>query len=302
MKFRFPPDQRPCPRGTSKPFNSKKLGHIDLDATRLEPDLGTIDEMRGNDAYGPYNVTINPRYPGEWGQVIFGNKSGDANVGLSVDYAGHFEWTIEGQKVPYIQELVETVFRVDVVKSVRLFRAANAIVAAHVDYLEPELPRGFQRIHIPLRSSPQSLNTEGAFAYHMAPGDVFFLNARAPHAGGNLGTGASRVHLIIDADADVPLEDVFRLPEAVLTGGEPEFIQRNNLNQAEMDKLIDGLAAVMTAANYPMCAGLANTLPFTHEFDTGAVYDVLIDAAVRSGNADLVETAQADRSYFLGVD
>jgi hypothetical protein len=80
-----------------------------------------------------------------------------------------------------------------------------------------------------------------------------------------------------------------------------DFIERPALARVDLEKLIDGLAGVIAPANYGMIAGLANTLPFTHNFDTAEVYDVLVAAAIRSGNSVVVDLARADRKYFLGV-
>jgi hypothetical protein len=134
----------------------------------------------------------------------------------------------------------------------------------------------------------------------MARGDIYLLDARVPHAGGNFGVGAARIHLIIDADADIPLETLFRSPEEVLTGGDPVFVERASLSDGDLDKLKRGLAAIMTPANYPMCVAITKALPFTHDFNTGAVYDLVVDAAARSGNGECLALAQADRTFYFG--
>ena len=214
---------RPCPpAGTAKSLNSAKLGQVELDAARLAADIAVIDTMPGNNAYGRYNMTIDPRTAGQWDQIMLGNWSGDASDGNSREFAGHYQWTLEGLKVAYIRELVGSVFRPDHLKSVRIFRAANAIIAAHKDYME--FKKGFRRLHIPLCTSGRSMNSEGSVVYHMNVGGIYYLDGRYAHAGGNLGTGKVRYHLVLDFDTEIAVEDLFFFPEHDLTGGEMDWV------------------------------------------------------------------------------
>ncbi|MCW5981291.1 MAG: aspartyl/asparaginyl beta-hydroxylase domain-containing protein [Bryobacteraceae bacterium] len=270
-----------------------------IDQARLSDDLAAIDGMAGNGAYSRYNLVVDPRAAGEWTQVILGNWSGDAADGLSREYQGHFRWTQQGAKAPYVRALVEATFRCEHLKSVRVFLAANAIITAHKDYME--FKRGFRRLHIPLRTNGQCMNSEGAIVYHMKVGGIYFVDGRAAHAGGNLAADRSRVHLVLDFDPEIQVADLFMYPED-FTGGALDVIERPGLSAADLKNIIEALAAVMTPVNYGMIAGLANMLPFTHDFDTAKVYDVLVAAATRCGNSELIARSRADREYFLGVE
>ncbi|SPF38596.1 hypothetical protein SBA4_2170012 [Candidatus Sulfopaludibacter sp. SbA4] len=291
--------KRPCPHGTDKPIHSKKIGRVELDFAKLAIALAIIDYMSGNNAYDRYNLTVDPRKSGTWGQIILRNWSGKASDGLSKEFDGHSKWTEEGDKVPYIRDLVETTFDCEHLKSVRIFLANNAIIAAHRDYME--FKKGFRRLHIPLRTNGNSMNSEGSVVYHMEVGGIYYLDGREAHAGGNLGA-ESRLHLVLDFCPDQPVASLFQRPERNLAVGEMDFVARPALSDVDLDNLIDGLAGVISPRNYGTVVGLINLLPFTNDFDTAAVYEVVLDVAVRSGKSDVIELARADRRDFLGFE
>ena len=108
----------------------------------------------------------------------------------------------------------------------------------------------------------------------MKVGGIYFLDGRHAHAGGNLGHGEIRCHLVLDFDPDIPVEDLFFFPEHDLSTDEMEFVQRPELGAFNLEKLIDGLAGSRYSGELRHDHRvLVNTIVFTHDFDTADVYD-----------------------------
>jgi Aspartyl/Asparaginyl beta-hydroxylase len=275
------------------------LGKLCLDQGQLDDALGAIDDMSSNEAYSAYSLIVDPRKPGGWTQIVLGNWSGNASDGRSMEYDGHFLWTEEGAKVPFIRELIESNFHCKHLKSIRVFSAENAMIVSHRDYME--FKKGFWRFHIPLRTNESCMNSEGALVYHMNVGGIYFLDGRVAHSGGNLASGESRVHLVLDFDPDISVSDLFMPLHPDQTWETMEWIARPVLNESQIDRIVEGLAVIASSATYPAIMLAANMLPFVYQFDVSAVYDVIVEAAVRCGKPDLVARALADRTYFLGI-
>ncbi len=278
--------------------HTRILGQIALSTDAVIEALRTIDAMEHNAAYSRYNLTVDPRKAGDWVQIILANWNGDASSGESVEYDGSIRWTHEGAKVPYIRRLVQETFASAPLKSVRIFSAQNAVIAAHRDYME--FKRGFRRLHIPLRTNEASVNSEGSRVYHMSSGYIYFLDGRMAHSGGNLSAVEPRIHLVLDFDPDVPIEAIFRNPDDNLTGGEIEWITRPKLDISDFEMLLDGMSKIISNETYPSIFLAANMLPFAYDFDAGKVYDVLVEAARRAQKPLLLERAIADRAFFVG--
>jgi hypothetical protein len=92
------------------------------------------------------------------------------------------------------------------------------------------------------------------------------------------------------------------VPERDLTSGRMDWVARPMLNDADIGKIIDGFAAIASRDTYPATMLAANMLPFVYQFDTSAVYDVIVEAAIRSGKPDLAVRARCDRKHFLGIE
>lgn len=276
------------------------LGKFTFDDANLREALVAIDAMPSNNAYSSYNLIVDPRKPGAWTQIVLGNWSGDATDGESMEYEGHFRWTEEGRKVPFVQDLIESRFRCEYLKSVRVFSADNAMIVSHRDYIE--FRKGFRRLHIPLRTNNSCMNSESSLVYHMCVGSIYFLDGREAHAGGNLSSGESRIHLVLDFDPDVDISDLFIDPKRDLRPGSINQIARPILHDGDAEKFIDGFAVIISQETYPVMMLAANMLPFLYEFDTSAVYDIIVEAAMRAGKSDIENRARCDRKRFLGVE
>ena len=144
------------------------------------------------------------------------------------------------------------------------------------------------------------MNSESSHVYHMSVGNIYFLDGRVAHAGGNLASGEPRIHLVLDFDRDIRVPDLFVEPGRDLIWGEMDWISRPVLRDEDIVRIIDGLATIVSQETYPAVMLTANMLPFVYEFDTSAVYDVIVVAAMRAGKSDLAARARCDRRNFLG--
>ena len=96
-------------------------------------------------------------------------------------------------------------------------------IGRHADITDPSGGTGFgqtMRIHVPLASDPACLffswDAQGRkHGAHFAPGTVWYLDTRKPHAVEHRGT-ARRIHLVMDVEANEPLFGLLREEAPVL--------------------------------------------------------------------------------------
>lgn len=273
------------------------LGRVSWDFNEIDATIAIANQAPMNPAYDEYALSADPGKSGIWASQILANWSGDDRDGLSKEYEGSARWTALGNSLPYLQFKVKDLFHTEHLKSARLFWAASGFIRAHRDYIE--FARGWTRIHLPLKSNPLCMNSEDAVVYRMRPGEVWFLDGRHPHAGGCFGP-EKRVHLVLDFDPAIPIEDLFRDKHVMAAHVEPLYIQRPPLTPEILEKLIEGLALTMRTVSYASVDQLIQLLPFTYSIDTGQTYTILIKVAQRSGDQELLKKALEAEKYFLG--
>jgi hypothetical protein len=271
-------------------IHSYPIGRVRLDKERLNQDIATIETFQMNPAYSEYAK-------GEWTTCMLFNKSGDLNDGLSEEYDGSAIMTEYGSRVPYLCEMICDLFKIEHLKSARIFSAQNGFIIPHVDYLE--FKRGFTRIHVVLRTNDHSLNSEGSTVYHMQEGEIWFLDGRVTHSGGSF-ANERRLHLVLDFNPEIPIKDLFRDPANHRPGLTPCIIKREPFGNSERNSLIVSLSGILSEINYDTVFEVVAKLHFNREMDCAETYDMMIDIARQSGKQQLLEKARSAKQYFLG--
>jgi hypothetical protein len=177
-------------------FRSRPLGRIDLQED-LNTDLEKLGRLKFNVDYS--------EYASYWASLALFNRDGDPESSASREYRHAGRWTANAEEVPVIKQLIATVFKVEFMRSARVFVAqSGGIIRPHRDYLE--FKDGFTRLHLVIQTNPLAMNGEGSIAYHMAQGSIWLLNARVVHWAANL-SDTPRYHVVVDFPQDMEPED-----------------------------------------------------------------------------------------------
>lgn len=185
--------------------SSYLVGAVPIDPAMVAADLEQVDPAGFVDSYDEFVC-------GSWRTCVLWNASGAGSDALIRDYAGPAQLTEHGRKLGYLEELMTSRFDLDRLRFARLTRLSpGTVVVPHRDYVE--LASDLYRIHVPLVTAPGAYASEEETIYHMARGEVWFLDATRVHSIANF-TEQPRIHLLLDFAADRP-SDVFRGEPAV---------------------------------------------------------------------------------------
>lgn len=271
-------------------MHSHPIGRVAFDAERLIKEIEVIKGFEMSGAYSEYAK-------GEWNTCMLLNRSGDKDDSFSAEYEGHAVLTEYGRRLPYLNEVIRRLFKLDLLKSARIFSARKGFIIPHRDYLE--FKKGFTRVHVVLRTNDMAMNSEGSTVYRMREGEIWFLDGRHAHSGGSF-ADERRLHLVLDFDPEVPIKDLFNNPADYRPGLTPYLVKRQPISEQERESLISSLGGFLTDVNYDSVFEFVAKIHFDREMDCAATYDVMTEIASRSGDRRLVERADAEKRYFLG--
>lgn len=270
-------------------MRTTRLGIAELASGPLSSDLKGADEFTYNDAYSDFVI-------GDWRSCMLWNNSGEAaDAKLS---GGQYPARITafGEAMPYLRSVLERTFRLDHLRFGRLARMMpGTVLVPHRDFLE--LNEGFIRIHVPLATNRLCLNAEENQAFHMATGEIWFLDARQLHSAASA-WDRPRIHLILDfCLKDSPL-DILHNPSQA-TSGIPEdaIMARPPLTPSEQ-AAIAALGDLVDRYNYRDILAVLIRKAFTRDLPLQSVFDQLELMAERSGDPDLIDTLKRERLYF----
>lgn len=272
---------------------ARVLGRVDLDQTRLEIDLATIQNLPLNSGYSDYSRGN----PG-WRNCVLANHSGDASEHV---FGGHDQRAIATEhlaRVPYVAELLDAVFNRDHLLWARLFICHDGMLIPHRDYLD--LPEDeFTRVHLALRRGPRSLHSERDKVYRMREGEIWFVDGTVDHAASSF-DGAPRTYLTCDFPAGIAFDELVPDPRIRARREVPDFVARKPLPDDFGDRL-RGLAALVDESGVDDAIAILSRAHLTYEVDCGQVYDWLAESATEVGNTVVAGLARERRRYFLGV-
>lgn len=200
------------------------------------------------------------------------------------------------RSLPYVDELLSRTFRTEHVTLVRVFTASRGgFIRPHRDWTGAA--RAFTRFHLPLQTDDRAFNSEDDVVFHMRVGEIWFLDGARPHSGGCF-SETPRVHLVVDFDPTVPVENLFR-GAMVRDERAPRSIERPPLGEGDVQALRD-LAAVATDANLDTIANLLGVLHFERRTSCGDIYDWLSEIAQDTGRTAVTERAERLRNAYVG--
>ncbi|WP_328912420.1 MULTISPECIES: aspartyl/asparaginyl beta-hydroxylase domain-containing protein [unclassified Streptomyces] len=235
-------------------MRTQLIGKIDLDRARLAEDL---ERSLGINFAEPYDEFVCGR---PWkSAMLMTPGGGEGSVLSQFDPAVPADFTSDGAKLPYVQELIRKHFVTEHITFARLVALTNSVLVPHCDYVELADDRSKSRIahrvHIVLATGEDAMFNESDAVYRMKEGEVWFIDVTRPHSAGVVGE-TRRVHLLVDV-ADVPaVDDLFSFgPE--LSGGIPDanLCDRPELGATEREDL-HGLGRVIDEENIMEVLGL----------------------------------------------
>jgi putative nonproteinogenic amino acid hydroxylase len=258
---------------------------LPIDSYDLDSELPVLDRHEYGGDYDAFTF-------GSWSSHVLANGSGADSDSAFRPHEGNLELTELGKQLPNIMSMVSEHFPMDRLQWVRVFSLRDGILAPHVDFLEWAKPG--TRLQIPLRTSEESLHSENDTVYHIRRGEVWKIHTTDPHSARSAG-GDSRLSLCLDfSDADEPLAIRGDIPAA-----QPiRVMERPEVTEEELEELMS-CGRDLTPATMRSAFRRFAELHFVRRAHATAPFDWYLEAARRTGDEDLVDKAQAFRTYCI---
>jgi hypothetical protein len=247
-----------------------------FDVLRLQADLARVPPADWSPHYNDRD------YGGVWRGVALRSATGSSSHLLAAHTDAAFADTPLLARCPYIREVL-SVFPCPL-KSVRLLALApGSYIREHtdnaLDYEDGEI-----RIHIPFKTSPAVEFYVAGERLLMEEGGCYYVNVNLPHRVNNRGT-AERIHLVIDAQVNDWVHDLFRrgaaegwhIPRAPLPGASLDDFRRYALRDEGLLRELRAIPDRQTFLDAVIRSGRERGFEF-HEGD--------LDAAFRAPVAD----------------
>ncbi|GAA4894961.1 aspartyl/asparaginyl beta-hydroxylase domain-containing protein [Streptomyces coeruleoprunus] len=278
-------------------MRSHILGRIELDQDRLKQDLDylatvpTVEEE--------YNEFSN----GFWKNIPLYNATGGSEDRLYRDLDGAAaQPTGHAAHVPYLNEIITTVYNVDRLQMARTRNLKNAIVIPHRDFVELDREVDlYFRTFMVLEDSPLAFHSDDDTVIHMRPGEIWFLDAAAVHSAVNF-SDFSRQSLCVDLafDGDFDEKEAFADATVYAPGGTPDIPHRKPFTAEHRERILS-LANVIERENFRDVLFLLAKLHFTYDVHPADTYDWLIGISKRAGDDKMVEKAEQIKGFAIGA-
>jgi putative nonproteinogenic amino acid hydroxylase len=269
-------------------MNSKILGKVLFDEQLLQEEITKILQFEFSDVYSDYAI-------GEWKVCILWNQTGFYRDSLLREYEGRAQPTELGKELSYLNTVIKNIFNTEHIKWVRLFLLRKGLVVPHTDYVE--LESGFLRVHVPLQTNLNCLNSNGDMVYHMRKGEIWFLDASQPHSGCNF-SDTARLSLCIDFIPYISFIEIFQDKKQYDTSLVSHIVERPPINEDYM-KGLQSLGYLIGKENFDDIISLMAKVHFVRNANAALMFDWLIDITQRSGNKELLDKALAMKRFYI---
>lgn len=278
-------------------MRSHILGRIELDQDRLKKDL----------AYLAAVPTVEEEYDefsnGFWKNIPLYNASGSTEDGLYRDLQGAaVRPTTHAGRVPYLNEIITTVYNVDRLQMARTRNLKNAIVIPHRDFVEldREIDQYFRTFMV-LEDSPLAFHSDDGTVIHMRPGEIWFLDAAAVHSAVNFGD-VSRQSLCVDLAFDGAFDEKDALADTRLLVSDvsPDLPERKPFTR-EREKGILALSGVIGRENFRDILFLLAKVHYTYDVHPSEAFEWLVAISKSVGDDEMVAKAERIRDFAIGA-
>ncbi|MEZ3179516.1 aspartyl/asparaginyl beta-hydroxylase domain-containing protein [Streptomyces pimonensis] len=278
-------------------MRSHILGRIELDQERLAKDL----------AYLAAVPTVEEEYDefsnGFWKNIPLYNASGGSDDRLYRDLHGAAAQITEHvEHVPYLDEIITTVYNGERLQMARTRNLKNAVVIPHRDFVEldRELDQYF-RTHLMLEDSPLAFHSDDDTVIHMRAGEIWFLDAAAVHSAVNF-TEFSRQSLCVDLVFDGAFDEKEAFADAtVYTPNLSPHIHERKPFTKEREAGILALSGVIGRENFRDILFLLSKVHYTYDVHPSETYKWLVAVSKGAGDDEMVEKAEQIRDFAIGA-
>lgn len=266
-------------------LKSQRLAVLPIDSYDLASEFSVVDDHEYGGEYDAFTF-------GSWSSHVLANGSGADSDTSFRPHGGRMALTELGKQLPGIMSLVTEHFPLDRLQWVRIFRAQDAILAPHVDFLEWAEPG--TRLQIPLRTSEDNLHSENDIVYHLRRGEVWKIHTTDPHSTRSSAETA-RLSLCLDfSGADEPIAIRKEIPAT-----EPiRLIERPEATDVELKELL-GVGNDFSPETMRSEFRRFVEFHFERRSHAAATYDWYEEAARLTGNADMAAKARAFGTYCI---
>jgi hypothetical protein len=260
-------------------MQSKLLTVLNIDPDLMRKDVAAIAGFQLSRVYKEFVC-------GELHSCVLWNRRGDLHDTILESYDGSAKETEQGVQLPYIKQLISSVFHLK----------PNSVFMPHRDYLE--LNRDFIRMHVPLKTDSNCYHSEEDVVYHMNLGEVWYLDASRVHSAASF-SEHDRLHLILDFSYRDSFQDLLKTP--ILAGVNipasnliirEEFSEKLQCSLSQLKYVIDG-------NNFYDVFAILIKQYFKTKVSAVRVYDWLSEISSQSGNSDLVKKSEFIKNYCL---
>ena len=270
-------------------MTTRALGAVVFDRNRLDEDLATLAESEFSLAYSEFAC-------GRWETCVLRNSTGTLEAAEVADVRDvPAKPTALGRSLPYLDELLVKHFDVGAIRCARIMRISdNACVIPHRDYLE--LDQQLVRLHLVLKTNEKCANTEENKIFHMAEGEIWFLDASRAHSAGCF-SSLSRLHLVIDfASGSIP-QAVVRNTVDIKRNGHCDDT-RMELTDEKLESIM-ALSNIVDETNYREVVGVLAKMHFVYKADCRDMYGWLKEISRRRGDRALIEKSESLERFCL---
>ncbi len=263
-----------------------------FDLTLLEKDLNWLKTIQGYVGFSIKEVGLLEVYP-LW------NREGNAQDGQYSDYVGAAQLTKLDKELSHIRKVVEDTFFLEWMKFARIFDLREgSCLLPHRDYLE--LENCLTRIHIPLKTNPDALYLNEISVYHMRFGEIWLHDGSLVHSVINLSSD-SRLHLILDFDSDIPIQNLFKDKSTTIPKTKPMAIARKFLTYEDISDIYS-LSRIISDRNIKEIVTILSKISFSKEVNPALIYDWLERIAADTGDRKIMQKSKEIKEHFLGFE
>lgn len=277
-------------------MRSHILGRIELDQDRMKKDLDylatvpTVDEE--------YDEFSN----GFWKNISLYNASGDVEDGLYRDLEGaSVKPTAHAEHVPYLNEIISTVYNTDRLQMARTRNLKNAIVIPHRDFVELDRePDQYFRTFLVLEESPLAFHSDDDTVFQMQPGELWFIDAAAVHSAVNFGE-FSRQSLCVDLAFDGPFDEREAFADTILPADRGPHLPERKPFTREREQAIMALSGVIGRENFRDMLFLLSKVHYKYDVHPSETFEWLVAISKAVGDDEMVEKAGQIRDFAIGA-
>ncbi|MEC0666588.1 aspartyl/asparaginyl beta-hydroxylase domain-containing protein [Priestia flexa] len=271
------------------------FGKIDINDNLLKKDLEI------HDAFPKIPEEYDEFSSGFWMNCTLMSASEDQTDTQYRDYDHSIKKTGYGEKLPYINRLLEENFTFDNLKMVRTRNLVDALIMPHRDFvdLNKDIQQYF-RVFIPLEDTELAFHSDEDNVFRMRKGEVWFLDAGIVHAAANF-SNKNRLFLCLDYsfDGEYQPSDIYKNKEMYTRDIEPCIIEREEINDEFEEELISSLSKVISRHNFKEMVFLLSKVHFYKNVPVDKCYKWLAEIAKRSGDELMADKAEKVHQYLI---